>query len=270
VVEAKANVGACPSLVESGRWNSVDEDLLTGERTWPGIERENYWFARHLACYRWAAGVIGEMAGTGPILDAGSGEGYGAAEVAGTCAQGVVALELDGPTARHARGRYPHLSHIRANLIALPFSSCAFAAAVSLQVVEHIWDPIAYLRELARCTHGPVIISTPNRPVHSPGLRRGELPNNPFHVREFDASELTELLAQADARRTAELFGLQHGVRVRTWEGQRDCLPTLLLENQHDSDVSAFAKTISADDFSITRIDAHSENPSVHDLIAIW
>lgn len=248
----------------------MDEVLLTGERTWPGIERENYWFARHLACYRWAAGVIEDKTDTGPILDAGSGEGYGAATLAATCAQAVVALELDGPTARHAHDRYPHLGHVQANLIALPFAPRAFAATVSLQVVEHIWDPIAYLRELARCTHGPVIVSTPNRPVHSPGLGRGQRPDNPFHVREFDASELAELLTQADTDRTPVLYGLHHGMRVRTWEEQGDSLPTRLLESPFDSDVAAFAKTISVDDFSITSIDAEEDGSGAHDLIAIW
>lgn len=244
---------------------------LTGERTWPGIERENYWFARHLACYRWAAGVISEVGHAGLILDAGSGEGYGAAELAATCAQAVVALELDGPTAAHAHDRYPHLGHVRANLIALPFASRAFAATVSLQVVEHIWDPIAYLRELARCTDGPVILSTPNRPVHSPGLGRGQRPENPFHVREFDAPELAHLLTQADTDRApAVLYGLQHGEHVRTWEEQGDSLPTRLLESPNDSEVESFALTITADDFSITGINAHGEDPGVHDLIAIW
>ena len=63
---------------------------------------------------------------------------------------------------------------------------------VSLQVLEHIWTPGDYVRELARVTRpgGVVVLSTPNRLTFSPGLGRREKPSNLYHCREYDAEEL--------------------------------------------------------------------------------
>ena len=252
----------------------MTEVVLTGERTWPGIPSENYWFVRHLACYRWAATVIGEQSTRaelpGGILDAGSGEGYGSAELMASCHRSVIAVELDAPTAAHARSRYPDMAHVRANLVALPFANLSFAAAVSLQVVEHIWDPLAYLRELARCTRGPIIISTPNRPVHSPGLARGERPANPFHVREFDAPELADLLNDAAPNRTPTIYGLVHGERLRAWEHSKGSLPSALLASTVATDASEFAQSVGMDDFTVEPFDNCEPTTEIHDLVALW
>ena len=48
---------------------------LTGERTVPGIWHENYWFRRHEAAYRWAAGAVDLCRAV--VVEAGVGEGYG-------------------------------------------------------------------------------------------------------------------------------------------------------------------------------------------------
>ena len=251
--------------------------LLTGERTWPGIPRENYWFMRHLACYRWAAATLSDHLARrpvdGPLLDAGAGEGYGSAELAERVKRGVVALELDELTAGHTRAQYPDLAVVRANLVALPCRDDAFAASVSLQVVEHVWDPQTYLRELDRCTAGPVVVSTPNRPVHSPHLGRGERPDNPFHVREFDALELRDLLTQATPERTPRFYGLRHGPRITDWERARGSLPAALLSEPENSNADAtqtFAASITDTDFVIEEIDPHNSCDRTLDLVALW
>lgn len=252
-------------------WQStVTEPVLTGERTWPDVPRENYWFTRHLACYRWSAEMIGSLVSGGPLLDAGSGEGYGAAELATACTSDVVAVELDALTTRHSGDRYSHVGHVQANLVSLPFHSKAFASTVSLQVIEHIWDPHTYLRELARCTRGPVIISTPNRPVHSPHLARGERPGNPFHVREFDAAELVELLTEAFPDRSPVLYGLSHAQRIATWERENGSLPLTLLEYPESAEVVAFAQTVTCRDFAFEPLDGLAPGPDAQDLVAIW
>lgn len=252
--------------------SSPAEELLTGERTWPGIPSETYWFMRHLACYRWVAGVIeaSVAAGTGNILDAGSGEGYGSAALGEHLRRCVVAVELDSATAAHAAATYPSLAQTVANLIALPFRNDAFAGAVSLQVVEHIWDPVTYLREVARCTRGPVVISTPNRLTHSPGLGRGERPDNPFHVREFDSWELVELLTKAVPERMPALYGVHHGTRIRQWEVDNGPLPSSLLESAEGSAAFEFALTVTTDDFTVEKVERDESSRAMQDLVAIW
>jgi SAM-dependent methyltransferase len=256
----------------------VIEPVLTGERTWPDVPQETYWFMRHLACYLWAAEQVGaeEVAadprGAGSVLDAGSGEGYGAAQIARGSgipvgASRVIAVEFDEATISHSRSRYPNVDHVQANLVALPFADCSFRAAVSLQVIEHIWDPLAYLSELDRCTSGSIVISTPNRPVHSPDIARGESPANPFHVREYDAQELRELLLEATPQRTVELYGLRHGVRIVEWEESNGGLPDALLAG--DRQAESFAHDLERDDFVIAPLQADDDG-RVHDLVALW
>lgn len=241
---------------------------LTGERTAPGISREIYWYLRHLACYRWAAERLqGSRTASGPILDAGAGEGYGSATLALGTGRAVLALELDAAASAHARRSYPSINVLRANLIEVPLREHSMAAIVSLQVIEHLWDVPRYLAELARCTRGPVIISTPNRPVHSPGLRRGERPINPFHVREFDERELRdELLAVAPG--SVVVHGLHHGPVIGDWEVRFGSLPAALLsqDDQVRGAAEEFAEHLTEYDFVITNDDA----ASAHDLIAWW
>lgn len=247
----------------------LPEIPLTGERTAPGRDTENYWFVRHLACYEWAAAHLASCTDPGPILDAGAGEGYGARLLADTCGRGVCAVELDVPTAVHIAERYPGLLAVRANLIGLPFADASFAAVVSLQVVEHIWDPVVYLRELARCARGSVIVSTPNRPIHSPTLLPGGRPDNPFHVREFDAGELSKLLHSATPERSVRILGLHHGPRIRAWEERYGSLPRTLSDSTHDDTAVTraldFAATLDSGDFRI-----EAETAGAHDLVALW
>jgi protein-L-isoaspartate O-methyltransferase len=52
---------------------------LTGERTIPGLDVENYWFRRHEVVYQWLA----QRCAGRDVLEAGCGEGYGADLIAG-------------------------------------------------------------------------------------------------------------------------------------------------------------------------------------------
>lgn len=246
---------------------------LTGERTLPDVREENYWFRRHQACYVWIAQrLVTHLPASSKrraILDAGAGEGYGAALLATTTRRPVIAAELDAASALHTHRRYPDLGTVRANLVQLPLGDDSCASVVSLQVIEHLWDVRGYLTELTRCTRGPIAISTPNRLVHSPGLGREERPLNPFHHREFDADELAaELLATAPASGVV-VYGLHHGPRITAWESANGSLPEALLSTVDAVRQSAqdFAADLNTQDFVITSDNTHD---SSHDLVAWW
>ncbi|MGN6300862.1 MAG: methyltransferase domain-containing protein [Angustibacter sp.] len=167
------------------------DPVLTGERTAPGIWHEAYWFARHEVAYRW---VVERCRGR-VVLDAGCGEGYGCAAV-GEVATAVLGADYDAPVLRRARRRHAGGAFTRTNLVALPLADACVDVVLSLQVVEHIWSPDDLLAETARVLRpgGLLALTTPNRETFSPGLGRRERPTNPFHVREFDAAELAELV----------------------------------------------------------------------------
>jgi SAM-dependent methyltransferase len=192
---------------------------LTGERTLPGVPGEEYWFARHEAAYRWIATTYAGRLHGAVVVEAGSGEGYGAALLRAAGARAVVALEYDGAAVAHAGAAYPDVGTTRANLAAMPLAPASADVLVTLQVVEHLWDLRGFLRDCARVLRpgGLLVVSTPNRPVFSPGLGRGERPANPFHVEELDAEQLRDRLAAAGFADVG-LLGLHHGERIAAWE----------------------------------------------------
>ncbi|MBI3687094.1 MAG: class I SAM-dependent methyltransferase [Actinobacteria bacterium] len=191
---------------------------LTGERTLPGIEVENYWFRRHEAAYQ---ALLPRCRGQ-LVLEAGCGEGYGAAALA-TVARRVVAVDYDGQTTTHVATTYPQLHTVRGNLAALPFHTGQFDVVASLQVLEHLWDQAGFLRECGRVLRpdGSLLLSTPNRLTFSPDPNA---PRNPFHSRELDAVELDELLTGAGFRLTggagAGLTGVHHGPRLAAMDAR--------------------------------------------------
>ncbi len=164
---------------------------LTGERTLPG---EPYWFARHEVAYRWVAKQIRPGS---RVLDAGCGEGYGAQMLRDSGAR-VVAVEYDDAACHHARSTY-RLPVVRANLAWLPFATGSFDVVVAMQVIEHLWSLSQFLVDARRllAPGGQLIVTTPNRPVFSPGLGRQEKPVNLFHVEEFDAEQVEVMLLTA-------------------------------------------------------------------------
>lgn len=186
---------------------------LTGERTAPGIERENYWFRRHEAAYQW---VIDQLDPTGAdVVDAGSGEGYGADMLRRAGAASVVALEYDEAAAAHSSALYPQVITLRANLDAIPLPAASADLLVCLQVIEHLWDLGRFLQECRRVLRprGRIVLATPNRVTFSPGLGRHAKPTNPFHVEEFDAEQVAGMLRAAGFRGVSVL-GVHHGPAI--------------------------------------------------------
>ena len=193
---------------------------LTGERTVPDVVPENYWFRRHEAAYHWVERHFAKLIRDGVVVDAGCGEGYGINVLADNGPATALGLELDELTAAHAKAKYPALTSIsRANLDALPLRDDSVDLLVSMQVIEHLWDLPGFLRECFRVTSpsGNCVLTTPNRLTFSPGLQRGQKPTNPFHVEEFDAQQLLELMQSAGFTDVAVL-GLRHGTRLTNWE----------------------------------------------------
>jgi SAM-dependent methyltransferase len=229
---------------------------LTGERTLPGVEVENYWYRRHEAAYLAAADWL-EPAGR--VLEAGLGEGYGAGMLA---ARGntVVGLDYDATATAHARCHYPAVGVARGNVVALPFRSASFDAVVSMQVVEHLWDQPRHVAECARVLRpgGVLVLSTPNRLTFSPGYDPASgSPTNPFHTREFSASELAGLLAPHFPDTTR--YGLCHGPRLCSLDGDlrhrhgQDLVTAQLATPAANwpGDLLAAVASVTADDFSI-------------------
>jgi 2-polyprenyl-3-methyl-5-hydroxy-6-metoxy-1,4-benzoquinol methylase len=183
---------------------------LTGERTLPDVPEENYWFRRHLAVYEWiAARTAGKR-----VVDMACGEGYGSDVLAGA-AESVVGVDANPDAHEHARLRYvrPNLRYER-DLVESFAEPCD--AVVFLQTIEHVRDAGAILDHFKSmlAPGGVAYVSTPNLlTLAPPGAEKSD---NPWHVREYRASEFRDLCDAHFAR--VEMLGLFHARKLRVHE----------------------------------------------------
>jgi GT2 family glycosyltransferase/glycosyltransferase involved in cell wall biosynthesis/SAM-dependent methyltransferase len=127
------------------------------------------------------------------VLDIASGEGYGAAMLAGI-ARSVVGVEIDAEAVAHAQASYAsaNLCFLQGDALAIPLPDAVFDVAVSFETLEHISDHRRFMAEIRRVLRpgGLFIVSTPDRTVYS---AHGVDPN-PYHVLELTEPELRALM----------------------------------------------------------------------------
>jgi SAM-dependent methyltransferase len=173
----------------------VSRLLFTGERLHEGSELFGVDLVRHRAAYAHAIARARER-GSRRILDLGCGTGYGTAELAGAlpCVFAIDRISPDAE-ARHARAHF-----VRADAGGIPLRPASLDMVVSFQVIEHLDEPDVYLDSIARLLRpdGLALISTPN-------LLESDR-ENPFHVREYTASELAQMLRRHFAE--VEMLGV--------------------------------------------------------------
>ena len=243
---------------------TVEPLPLTGERTVPGIVEENYWFRRHEAAY---LDLVRHCVGA-TVLEAGCGEGYGAALIARHAAR-VVALDYDELTASHASRAYPELAVLRGNLASLPLRDASVDVVANLQVIEHLWDQEGFLAECARVLRpgGRLLVTTPNRITFSPGR---DTPLNPFHTRELAPVELHGLLVGAGLE-VELLAGLRHGPALRALDERFGGsvidaqLAVVVAGGTWPDDLLAAVASVRSEDFEITTDDLDASL----DLVAV-
>lgn len=240
---------------------------LTGERTVPGLAVENYWFRRHEVVYRHCA----DMCAGREVFEAGCGEGYGADLLAGV-ARRVRAVDYDAATVTHVRSRYPRVEVAEGNLAALPLPDASVDVVVNFQVIEHLWDQPQFITECLRVLRpaGRLLISTPNRITFTPG---SDTPLNPFHTRELDAAELTELL-EAGGFEIEGMYGVFHGPRLAEMDARHGGsiidaqIARALADAPWPQDLLDDVAAVRCEDFEIVGTDARDIKDSL-DLLAI-
>jgi SAM-dependent methyltransferase len=236
---------------------------LTGERTIPGLDIENYWFRRHEVVYqRLAALCVGKE-----VLEAGCGEGYGADLIAGV-ARRVVAVDYDEAAVAHVRSRYPRVDVMQANLAQLPLPDASVDVVVNFQVIEHLWDQTQFVVECARVLRpsGLLMMSTPNRITFSPGR---DTPINPFHTRELNAGEMKELLVDGGFAEVS-ISGLFHGPRLQEMDARHGGsiidaqIARAVADAPWSPELAADVAAVTTDDFDL--IAADSRDTAARDI----
>jgi SAM-dependent methyltransferase len=248
---------------------AVDAVLtLTGERTIPDLDIENYWFRRHQVVYQRLAPLCAGR----EVLEAGCGEGYGADLIAGV-ARRVVAVDYDPAAVAHVRGRYPKVEVMQANLAELPLPDASVDVVVNFQVIEHLWDQAQFVAECARVLRpsGLLMVSTPNRITFSPGR---DTPINPFHTRELNADELRDLLVDGGFWKVS-ISGLFHGPRLREMDARHGGsiidaqIARAVADAPWPPELAADVAAVTCDDFDIAGDADRRDIDDSLDLIAI-
>lgn len=148
----------------------------------------------HEATYRHALPAARDA----DVLDLGCGSGYGSAMLA-EVAKSVVGVDVSGAAVAYAREHYGR-ANARFETIAphgaLPFRDGQFDLVTCFQVIEHVADPAAFVRELARVLKrgGTAIVATPDRATR---LLPGQRPWNRWHLVEYSGVTLERLLRTA-------------------------------------------------------------------------
>ena len=96
------------------------------------------------------------------VLDAGCGEGHLFSRVPASARQ--TGIDLSSAALEIAASRNPSAEWIHADLHKMPFADHTFDKICCSEVIEHVPDPVAVIRELHRVVkpEGRVIITVPN------------------------------------------------------------------------------------------------------------
>ena len=152
--------------------------IATAERV--SLEKsDNFVFQRSLLAYHRAAEIV-----SGDILEIGTGMGYGVEIIAPRATR---YLTVD-KTLPEERLQLDNVEYYEMEVPPIGFENISFDAVVSFQVIEHIDKDMEFVREVSRVLRpdGKFVVSTPNAPM--------SLTRNPWHIREYNADELRNLL----------------------------------------------------------------------------
>ena len=152
-------------------------------------------------------------------LDAGCGEGETLVRLGPLLGERIAAVDLSAYSVGRAAERLPAVDTQVASVTDLPFADSSFDLVLCLEVLEHLDDPAAAVRELARVAAAGVVVSVPFEPWFRIGsLLRGKyvrtLGNHPEHVNHFNRGSLAALLEPAleiEAIRSAFPWLIAHG-----------------------------------------------------------
>lgn len=169
-------------------------------------------FIQHLAAYEF----VRQFARDRVILDAGTGDGYGAYYLSNV-AREIIGIDIKEEPIEKARQNYAenNLKFLIKNVLYTDFPDGHFDIVISSQVIEHIeMDKLnQYLDELSRVLKkdGVFFVSTLNLIRNLKGRNLEKYDKSPHHVKEFTPLELKNFLLSHFSK--VEILGLHANLR---------------------------------------------------------
>lgn len=144
----------------------------------------------------------------GDLLEVGCGEGRGI-DLLQPHVASYSAIDKIASAIKSLQEKFPSAHFVAANLPPLPYADASFDSVVSFQVIEHIRDDGDFLKEIHRVLRpgGIALLTTPNRPQ--------SLSRNPWHIREYTATELAALAGRYFAQ--VEMKGITGNEKVMAY-----------------------------------------------------
>ena len=141
------------------------------------------------------------------LLDAGCGEGESLERLRPVLPDRVAGFDLNQESVDFAAKRLPEYTFSVENIYELPFADNAFDVVMCCEVLEHLDDPGAALRELGRVAKRRLILSVPHEPWFQLGsLARGKyvstLGNHPEHINHWNPQTFREFLRDNGMQKT--------------------------------------------------------------------
>ena len=155
------------------------------------------WWGEHVQRYDEALKYVQKDS---RVLDLACGNGFGTMKLADAGAQLVIGGDVSEEALAYCRQKYQHqtkkdqFEFRKLDATQLEFEDAFFDLVVSFETIEHVRDYQQVINEFRRVLKpcGKLVLSTPNKKVSSPD----GIVVNPYHVKEFDLSELSTLLAE--------------------------------------------------------------------------
>ncbi|NDJ77450.1 MAG: class I SAM-dependent methyltransferase [Chloroflexi bacterium] len=132
------------------------------------------------------------------VLEAGCGEGY-ILELLNR--PGCVGMDIDLPVTQEARARFPAAYFAVADGTRLPVPDRSYDLVLGIEVLEHVPDPAAFVREARRVTRRYCLFSVPREPIWRVlNLARGRYwiawGNTPGHIQHWSSAGFVRLLSE--------------------------------------------------------------------------
>lgn len=138
---------------------------------------------------------------TGPLLDAGCGEGHALLALATSLPDQVVGFDVNPAAVDYCRELYPAGSFSVEDIYDLPYEAGQFQTVLCMEVLEHLDAPECALAELTRVCGGRLVLTVPFEPWFQLGnLARGNhlagWGNHPEHVQHWGRRSFAKFLSQ--------------------------------------------------------------------------
>lgn len=184
-----------PSSFLSSQAHQGSHTEFTGERVIEGLTPKRIWLD-HAARYQFAGNYVKDEI----VLDVACGSGFGAKILEQKGAKFIHAVDISPEAIELANKHYASdsISFKVGDVKDLDFPADFFDLICCFETIEHIQDVDIALSELRRVLKpkGHLMISSPNRPLTSPGKFLKDTPDNVFHTNEYSLGEILGLLSR--------------------------------------------------------------------------